>query len=43
MTCDLQIDPQEVKQKLDRGESLVLLDVREPWEHEICRKKQGGV
>jgi rhodanese-related sulfurtransferase len=34
---DLQIDPREVKQKIDRGEPFVLLDVREPWEHEICR------
>ncbi|MDE3138190.1 MAG: sulfurtransferase [Acidobacteriota bacterium] len=34
---DLQIDPQEVKQKIDRGEEFVLLDVRERWEHEICR------
>ena len=34
---DLQIDPKEVKQKIDRGEKFVLLDVREPWEHEICR------
>ena len=37
MRYDLQIDPQEVKQRIDRGESMVLLDVREPWEHEICR------
>ena len=34
---DLQIDPQEVKQKIERGEKFVLLDVREPWENEICR------
>jgi rhodanese-related sulfurtransferase len=34
---DLQIDPQEVKQKIDRGEKFVLVDVREPWEHQICR------
>jgi rhodanese-related sulfurtransferase len=34
---DLQIDPQEVKQKIDQGENFVLVDVREPWEHAICR------
>jgi rhodanese-related sulfurtransferase len=34
---DLQIDPQQVKQKIERGEKFVLLDVREPWEHQICR------
>lgn len=34
---DLQIAPLEVKQKLDRGESFLLVDVREPWEHAQCR------
>lgn len=34
---DLQITPLEVKQKLDRGESFLLVDVREPWEHAQCR------
>jgi rhodanese-related sulfurtransferase len=34
---DLQIDPKEVKQKIERGEKFVLLDVREPWEHAISR------
>lgn len=33
----MQIDPRELKQRLDRGEKLLLVDVREPWEHEICR------
>ena len=33
----LQIEPREVKQRLDRGEQFLLVDVREPWEHEICR------
>ena len=37
MAYDLQIEPREVKERLDRGEMLVLLDVREPWEHAICR------
>lgn len=32
---DLQIEPQEVKRKIERGETFVLLDVREPWEHAL--------
>ncbi len=34
---DLQIDPREVKQRLDRGDKVLLVDVREPWEHQICQ------
>ena len=34
---DLEIQPAEVKARLDHGENLVLVDVREPWEFEICR------
>jgi len=34
---DLEILPVEVKARLDRGENLVLVDVRELWEFEICR------
>lgn len=34
---DLQIEPQEVKQRIENGEKLVMVDVREPWENEICR------
>lgn len=34
---DLEITPAETKQRLDRGEKLFLVDVREPWEFEICR------
>jgi rhodanese-related sulfurtransferase len=34
---ELEITPAEVKARLDRGEKLVLVDVREPWEFEICR------
>jgi adenylyltransferase/sulfurtransferase len=34
---DLQIDPREVKRRLDAGEQLLLVDVREPWEFDICR------
>lgn len=32
-----EIDPVEVKAKIDRGEDFVLLDVREPHEYQICR------
>lgn len=31
------IEPSEVKAKLDRGDSFVLVDVREPHEFQICR------
>jgi len=34
---DLEITPAETKRRLDRGEKLLLVDVREPWEAEICR------
>jgi sulfur-carrier protein adenylyltransferase/sulfurtransferase len=33
----LDITPAELKARLDRGEPLTLLDVREPWEFEIAR------
>jgi adenylyltransferase/sulfurtransferase len=31
-----QITPSELKAKMDRGEDIFLLDVREPFEREIC-------
>lgn len=31
------IDPREVKEKLDRGDNFVLVDVREPHEYQIAR------
>lgn len=31
-----QIRPAEVKQKMDRGDDFVLVDVREPWEAELA-------
>jgi rhodanese-related sulfurtransferase len=34
---DLEITPAEVKQRLDCGDKLVLIDVREPWEFSVCR------
>ena len=33
---DTEIDPTEVKRKLDRGDNFVLIDVREPHEYRIC-------
>jgi adenylyltransferase/sulfurtransferase len=32
-----QISPQELKARLDRGDRLMLIDVREPHEYAICR------
>jgi rhodanese-related sulfurtransferase len=34
---DLEITAREVKQRLDRGDKLLLVDVREPHEHALCR------
>ena len=34
---EYEITPEEVKGKLELGESLTLLDVREPWEFETAR------
>ena len=33
---DLEILPREVKQRLEGGEKLLLVDVREPYEHALC-------
>lgn len=33
---DIQIAPNELKQKLDAGEKPLIVDVREPWEAQIC-------
>lgn len=33
MEFPLEISPQELKARQARGEKIVLLDVREPWEH----------
>jgi len=33
----IEITPADVKARMDRGEQLVLIDVREPWEHQVCR------
>ncbi len=34
---ELEITPADVKARLDRGEKLHLIDVREPWEYDLCR------
>ncbi len=34
---ELEITPADVKARIDRGEKLVLIDVRELWEHQVCR------
>jgi len=31
-----EIPPSELKHRLDTGEPAAILDVREPWEHELC-------
>jgi adenylyltransferase/sulfurtransferase len=33
----MEITPAEMKERLDRGENFLIVDVREPWEHELCR------
>jgi rhodanese-related sulfurtransferase len=33
---DLEILPSDVKQRLDSGEKMMLIDVREPHEYAIC-------
>jgi len=34
---DLQISVQEVNARIARGEKLLLVDVREPWEFALCK------
>ncbi len=36
------ITPKELRARLDKGDKLVLLDVREPWEHALA-KLEGSV
>jgi adenylyltransferase/sulfurtransferase len=38
---DGDIDPTEVKSKIDRGDRFVLIDVREPHEYQICNIPQA--
>lgn len=35
--ANLEIDPREVKQMLDQNEELLFVDVREAWEHQLCK------
>ena len=34
---DLEITPAEAKEHLQRGHGVLLIDVREPWEYDLCR------
>jgi rhodanese-related sulfurtransferase len=34
---DLQISVQEVNARLAKGENVLLVDVREPWEYAVCK------
>jgi rhodanese-related sulfurtransferase len=38
---DYEIDPEEVKAKLDQGDKFTLLDVREPWEFETAHMESA--
>jgi rhodanese-related sulfurtransferase len=33
----IEITPADVKARLDKGEQLIFIDVREPWEYALCR------
>lgn len=37
MPAPLEVDPQEVKQRIDSGEKLHLIDVREPHEFALAK------
>lgn len=34
---NFDITPQQLKKHLEQGDDLILLDIREPFEYEICR------
>jgi rhodanese-related sulfurtransferase len=34
---NIEIDPREVQEMIARGDKFLLVDVREPWEHETAR------
>ncbi|MCI0526841.1 MAG: rhodanese [Nitrospira sp.] len=38
---NIQILPEEAKQKLDDGSKVILLDVREQWEYDLARIEGG--
>ncbi|MGH9594367.1 MAG: rhodanese-like domain-containing protein [Bryobacteraceae bacterium] len=33
---DIQMEPGELKKRLDAGEKLLIVDCREPWENQVC-------
>jgi len=37
MSITITITPKELKQKLEQGDKIILLDVREPWEYNLCK------
>jgi rhodanese-related sulfurtransferase len=37
MATPIEITPTDVKRRLDSGEALLLIDVREPDEHQVCQ------
>ncbi|MGB9404916.1 MAG: rhodanese-like domain-containing protein [Candidatus Acidiferrales bacterium] len=37
LMANLEITPREVKQRLEKSEKFLFVDVREPWEHETSR------
>ena len=34
---NLEIKPSELKNRLDHGDKMLVVDVREPWEYDLCR------
>ncbi len=34
---DLEISPRAVSERIARGAKLLLVDVREPWEYDLCK------
>lgn len=34
---NIQIEPRELHERMQRGEKVFLVDVREPWEWQLCR------
>lgn len=37
----MEMTPEELKSRLDCGEKITMIDVREPAEYEICRLKEA--
>ena len=35
--ANIEVSPQQVKQRRDRGEKFLFVDVREPWEYDTIR------